>query len=180
MEPTEITEFSNQMKEAHESPLTHISLAISILAVLVAMVTVLGHRSHTEAVLMQSRAGDQWAEYQSRKLRAENLQVTVDLLTLQPINDAGATKKKVDDYKSKIAKWTSELDGDQAQAKEFEAKVQDEEARAARYDLGEAFLQIAVVLCSVTLLTRRTAYFIFGLSLAAVGLVASASALFVH
>ena len=93
---------------------------------------------------------------------------------------ARLTKKKVDDYKSKIAKWTSELDGDQAQAKEFEAKVQDEEARAARYDLGEAFLQIAVVLCSVTLLTRRTAYFIFGLSIAAVGLIASASALFVH
>jgi hypothetical protein len=180
MEPTEITEFSNQMKEAHESPLTHISLAISILAVLVAMVTVLGHRSHTEAVLMQSRAGDQWAEYQSRKLRAENLQVTSDLLTLQPVDDKIAAKKRLDDYHTKITKWTAQLDGDQAKAKEFESKVEVEEAHAARYDLGEAFLQIAVVLCSVTLLTRRTAYFIFGLSLAAVGLVASASALFIH
>ena len=36
--------------------MTHVSLAISILAVLVAMVTVLGHRTHTEAVLMQARA----------------------------------------------------------------------------------------------------------------------------
>jgi hypothetical protein len=180
MEPTEITEFSNQMKEAHESPLTHISLAISILAVLVAMVTVLGHRSHTEAVLMQSRAGDQWAEYQSRKLRAENLQVTSDLLTLQPVDDKIAAKKRLDDYHTKITKWTAQLDGDQAKAKAFESKVEVEEAHAARYDLGEAFLQIAVVLCSVTLLTRRTAYFIFGLSLAAVGLVASASALFIH
>ena len=42
MEPTEIHEFSQQMKEAGESALTSISLAISILAVLVAIVT--GHR----------------------------------------------------------------------------------------------------------------------------------------
>ena len=60
MEPTEMQEFSKQMKEGGEESLTKISLAISILAVLVAMVMVLGHRSHTEAVLMQSRAGDQW------------------------------------------------------------------------------------------------------------------------
>jgi len=64
MEPTEMPEFSKQMKEAGEEgeSLTHISLAISILAVLVAMVTVLGHRTHTEAVLAQARAGDKWAE----------------------------------------------------------------------------------------------------------------------
>ena len=53
MEATEIPEFSKQMKEGGEESLTSISLAISILAVLVAMVTVLGHRSHTQAVLVQ-------------------------------------------------------------------------------------------------------------------------------
>ena len=50
MEPSEIPEFRKQQEEAGEGgeSLTKISLAISILAVLVAMVTVLGHRSHTE------------------------------------------------------------------------------------------------------------------------------------
>jgi hypothetical protein len=52
MEPIEMQEFSKQMKEGREESLTSISLAISILAVFVAMVTVLGHRSHTTAVLM--------------------------------------------------------------------------------------------------------------------------------
>ena len=70
------------MKESGEGggeSLRIISLAISILAVLVAMVTVLGHRSHTEAILMQSRAGDQWNEYQAKKIRMDNLSVDVDL-----------------------------------------------------------------------------------------------------
>jgi hypothetical protein len=178
MEPTEIQEFSKQMKEGGEASLTRIALAISILAVLVAMVTVLSHRSHTEAVLLQSRANDQWEEYQSRKLRAENLAVTVDLLTLQPINDPVATKKKVDDYTAKIAKWTAQLDVDQTKAKDLEAEVATAEVKASHFDLGEALLQISVVLASITLITRRNHYFLFGLALGAAGLVITVLGLF--
>ncbi len=180
MEPTEIQEFSKQMKEGGEASLTSISLAISIIAVLVATVTVLGHRSHTEAVLLQSRANDQWDEYQSRKLRAENLSVTVDLLTLQPVSDKVAAQKKVDDYNAKIKKWTAQLDDDQAKAKDLEAEVAKAESRASHFDLGEALLQISVVLASVTLITRKKGYFLFGLTLCAVGLVVTVLGFFAH
>jgi hypothetical protein len=177
MEPTEIHEFSQQMKEAGETSLTRISLAISILAVLVAMVTVLGHRTHTRAVLMQTRAADQWNEYQSRKLRTENLQVTTDLLTLQPVLDTAVAQQKITDYRTKITKWTAQLTDDQAKAHELEEQVDQAEDQASRYDLGEALLQIAVVLSSITLLTRRRGYFYFGLSLGVAGLLIAASAL---
>jgi uncharacterized protein YlxW (UPF0749 family) len=180
MEPTEIHEFSQQMKEAGESSLTGISLAISILAVLVAMVTVLGHRTHTRAVLTQTRAADQWNEYQSRKLRTENLQVTVDLLTLQPVNDPAATQKRIAEYRASITKWSSELVEDQAKAHALQDQVEHAEAQADRYDLGEALLQIAVVLASITLLTRHRGYFYFGLCLGVGGLLFAASAVFLH
>jgi seryl-tRNA synthetase len=180
MEPTEIQEFSKQMKEAGEASLTRISLAISILAVLVAMVTVLSHRSHTEAVLLQSRANDQWDEYQSRKLRAENLTVTVDLLTLQPVSDKAVTQKKIDDYNAKIKKWTAQLDDDQAKAKDLEAEVATAEAKASHYDLGEALLQIAVVLSSITLFTRKNSYFFLGLALGVAGIVVTVLGVFAH
>lgn len=180
MEPTEIQEFAKEMKEAGEASLTRISLIISILAVLVAMVTVLSHRSHTEAVLLQSRANDSWEEYQSRKLRTENLQVTVDLLTLQPINDPAAAKKKIDDYNSKITKWTNQLTDDQNKAKELEAEVETAEAKAAKFDLGEALLQIAVVLSSITLFTKKNGYYFFGLALGAGGIVVTILGLFIH
>jgi Domain of unknown function (DUF4337) len=176
MEPTEIHEFSQQMKEAGETSLTRISLAISILAVLVAMVTVLGHRTHTRAMLMQTRAADKWNEYQSRRMRTENLQVTVDLLTLQPVDDPAAAQKKLADYNAKIAKWTTQLIDDQARARKFEDEVEHAEAQASRFDLGEALLQIAVVLSSITLLTRRRQYFYFGLTLGLTGLFIAVSA----
>ena len=50
------------------------------------------------------------------------------------------------------------------------------EAKAVRFDLGEALLQISVVLSSITLFTRRRSFFIGGLSLGAAGLVIAASA----
>ena len=182
MEADEVQEFANQMKESGEGgeSLKSISLGISILAVLVAMVTVLGHRSHTEAVLVQSRAGDQWNEYQAKKIRMDNLAVTVDLLAMEPTINATATHAKQNEYEAHIDKWKEDLAEEQKKAHEFEQEVTLAEAKAARYDLGEALLQIAVVLCSITLFTRRRAYFLLGLSLGVAGIVVASSALLVH
>jgi hypothetical protein len=182
MEPEEINEFANQMKESGEGgeSLKIISLGISILAVLVAMVTVLGHRTHTEAVLMQSRAGDQWNEYQAKKIRMDNLSVTLDLLGIEPTTNAAAASAKTTEYKTHIEKWKADLAEEQEKARDFEREVKRAEAKAARYDLGEALLQIAVVLCSITLFTRRRAYFLLGLTLGAGGILVAASAFFLH
>jgi len=177
MEANEVQEFAKQMKESGSEggeSLRSISLGISILAVLVAMVTVLGHRTHTEAVLMQSRAGDQWNEYQAKKIRMDNLSVDVDLLALQPSNDAAAVAAKTREYQAHIEKWKTDLAEEQEKAREFEREVTRAEAKAARYDLGEALLQIAVVLSSITLFTRKRAYFLLGLSLGVAGLVVAA------
>jgi hypothetical protein len=179
MEADEIQEFANQMKESGEGggeSLRKISLGISILAVLVAMVTVLGHRSHTEAVLMQSRAGDQWNEYQAKKIRMDNLSVDIDLLALQPSNDPAAVAAKTKEYQAHIDKWKTDLAEEQEKARDFEKEVGRAEAEAARYDLGEALLQIAVVLCSITLFTRTRAYFLLGLGLGVFGIAVAFSA----
>lgn len=173
-------EFSKQMKEGGEESLTTISLAISILAVLVAMVTVLGHRSHTEAVLAQARAGDQWNYYQAKNIRKENLTVVVDELTLQPAVNPQATAAKLAEYKAQLAKWTPELAEEQDKAREFERETAHSEAQAGRYDLGEALLQISVVLSSITLFTRKRTYFFGGLGLGVAGLLVAASALLVN
>src|SRR5271156_5160771 len=125
MEADEVQEFANQMKESGEGggeSLRSISLGISILAVLVAMVTVLGHRAHTQAVLMQSRAGDQWNQYQAKKIRMESLGVVVDELTLEPALDAKVTAVKLAEYKAHIAKWTVVLAEEQKKAEDFESQ----------------------------------------------------------
>lgn len=183
MEAGEIQEFSGRMKEAgegHGESLTSIALAISILAVLVAIVTVIGHRSHTEAILMESRATDQWNLYQAKKIRMDNLSVTVDLMATQPSLDPAATRAKRSEYQAHIEKWKADLAEEQEKANEFEHEVAHAERQASRYDLGEALLQIAVVLASITLFTRNRTYFILGLVLGGAGILIAGSALLVH
>jgi hypothetical protein len=130
-------------------------------------------------VLMQSRAGDQWNEYQAKKIRMDNLSVDVDLLALQPNNDAAAVAAKTKEYQAHIDKWKTDLAEEQDKARDFEREVRRAEAKASHYDLGEALLQISVVLCSITLFTRNRAYFLLGLAIGATGIVVAASALFV-
>ena len=175
-----MSEFSKEMRESGEIGMRRVSLAISVLAVLVAMVTVLGHRTHTEAVLMQTRAADQWNLYQAKKIRQGQIGTTADLLSLQPTANDAAVQKKLGEYKAHLQKWDQELIDEQQKAQDLEHEVDLAERRANRYDLGEALLEIAVVLSSITLLTRQHAYFMLGLLLGLVGLAAAASAFLVH
>jgi hypothetical protein len=182
MEANEVNEFANQMKEAGEEgqSVKSISLAISILAVLVAMVTVLGHRSHTEAILAQANASDMWNEYQSKKLDSRLYERTGKLLSLQPNSSNDAVQKQLEDDRKQQEKWKDDLADEKKQAEEFVADRKHAEAQASRYDLGEALLQIGVVLCSITLFTRRRVYFAGGLFLGIAGLIFAASALLVR
>lgn len=173
-------EFSKQMKEGGEESLTSISLAISILAVLVAMVTVVGHRTHTEAVLDQAKASDQWNEYQAQKIRHDNLQIVLDQMALNPPAESQAAAAKAAEYKAHIEKWDTQLEKEQDQAREFEAEGLHAERQAGHFDLGEALLQISVVLSSITLFTRRRSYFLGGLTLGVIGVVIAGSAWLVH
>jgi hypothetical protein len=180
MEAEDVNEFEKQMQEAGEGGMKHIALAISVLAVLVAMVTVLGHRTHTEAVLQQTRAADQWNLYQAKKIREGQISVESDLLSLQPSSNDAGVQKKIADNKAHIEKWNDDLKEEQEKALDLEADVNRAEKRADRYDLGEALLQIAVVLSSITLLTRQQAYFILGLVIGLAGVLTAASAFLVH
>src|SRR6202162_4834734 len=64
-----------------------VSLTISILAVLVAGAALLSHRAHTEELLLQSQATDQWAYYQAKNIRLHEMQGMVDLLgTVTPVD----------------------------------------------------------------------------------------------
>ena len=59
-------------------------------------------------------------------------------------------------------------------------KVEQAEARADRFDLGEALLEIGLVITSVTLLTRTRLYWYVGLAFALGGIASALSVLLLH
>ncbi len=180
MEPGEMGEFAKEMREAGEASLTRVSLIISVLAVLVAMVTVLSHREHTEAVLAQARASDRWGEYQGRRIRQSQFSLAADFLGSQQEPGTGDLKARVAHYEERQRALQEELDEDTREAKALEGEVSLAERKAARLDLGEALLQISVVLASITLITRRWWYVLLAIGLGGIGLVAAATSLLIH
>ncbi len=149
---------------------------MSVMAVLVAITTVLGHRSHTEAILFQNRATDQWNEYQARKIRVNNTALISDLLGVVTVSDKDRARQILQGYHAHQDKWAAELEQSSQEAEKLEAEVHRAEARALRLDLGEALLEIALVITSVTLLTYRLVYWYFGIVFAVCGILSVASA----
>ena len=178
-------EAMDKAKEAAEEAkermhLAPVSLTIAVLAVFVAVVSLLGHRAHTEEILAQTRATDQWGYYQAKNIRQNNLEALDEVLTALGNAKAEAAEEVQKHFHEEIDKYGEQKKDIQAEARGLEVEVQRASRRADRFDLGEVFLEIALVVTSITLLTDNRGYWYFGMCLAVVGLVAASTALLVH
>jgi len=176
MEPNEISELKEQAeKGGEESALRPVAFFMSVIAVLVAVTTVLGHRTHTDAVLNQAKASDKWNEYQAVKIRSSDLaaaQKLRSLFTLADKDKISKAEKDAADDADHQKKWAEDLPNLKKEAEEFEAEVRLAEHRADFYDLGEALLEIGLVVSSVTLLTRSKLYWYLGIVASIAGVIA--------
>jgi Flp pilus assembly protein TadB len=176
MEANEAHELQEHAEHgAHEASMRPVAFTMAVLAVLVAIATVLGHRTHTEAVLDQNKATDQWNEYQAKKIRSYNTSLSADLLSVVTMADKDKAEKIAKAYADHQAKWSDDLKEGQEKAEAFEKKVEQAEARADRYDLSEALLEIGLVVTSVTLLTKSRVYWFLGLVFALGGVLSALS-----
>jgi Na+-transporting methylmalonyl-CoA/oxaloacetate decarboxylase gamma subunit len=179
MEANEVQELKEQAEHgSSESSLRPVAFTMSVLAVLVAVMTVLGHRTHTEAVLDQNRATDKWNEYQAHKIRSNDTALISDLLSVVTVTDKAAANKLVETYAGHQEKWADDLKKSMDEAVALEVEVKSAEVRAARFDLSEALLEIGLVITSVTLLTRARRYWYLGIVFSICGIASAFSVLF--
>ncbi len=178
MEANEAHELQEHAEHGSQEGMRPVAFTMSVLAVLVAVTTVLGHRTHTEAVLDQNRATDKWNEYQAHKIRSNDTALAEDLLSVVAISDKTAAEKIAKVYADHQAKWADDLKRAKDEADVLESKVAKAEARANRFDLAEALLEIGLVITSVTLLTRSRLYWFFGMGFALAGIASAVSAYF--
>ncbi|HLW78388.1 MAG TPA: DUF4337 domain-containing protein, partial [Terriglobia bacterium] len=157
-----------------------VTISMAMLAVLVAAVSLLGHRAHTEELLNQSRASDHWAEYQAKNIRQHTYELFLDLMsTLDPKSSAAAEKVK-EKYQKEIERYDGQKEEIQSQAREYEGEVAVAARKADRFDLGEVLLEAGLVIASMTLITRRRLFWRLGIVFAAAGVAVAVTGLFVH
>jgi ABC-type Zn uptake system ZnuABC Zn-binding protein ZnuA len=157
-----------------------VSLTMAILAVLVAGATLLGHRAHTEELLLQTRATDQWAYYQAKNIRMHEVQGIADLLSALAPQEKKETLAVRDKYLKEVERYQNDKEDISEKAKELEKERDVASRRANRFDGGEGLLQVGLVICSVTMLTRRRAFWFGGMFVAALGVLVALTGLFLH
>jgi len=179
--PDELDELKERAEEAaRDRSLAPVTLTMAILAVVIATVTLLGHRAHTEEVLIQTKAADQWAYYQAKEIRRRNYELFLDELSVFSLQDAKQVEAIREKYQKQVERYSDELKEIEADARKEEAEVKVEEARADRYDLSEVLLEAALVISSITLLTRKKIFWLFGIVLAVAGIVLGITGLLIH
>lgn len=157
-----------------------VSVSISVLAVIVAFVTLLGHRAHTEELLLQSKATDQWAYYQAKNIRLHGMQSNADIFSTLAVRDDKQAAAMEEKYKKEVERYEGDKEDISDKAKEFESESQLVRRRADRYDGGEGLIHIGLVICSMTLLTSKKFYWYGGMLVGAAGVVFALTGFFVH
>jgi hypothetical protein len=153
-----------------------VSFTMALLAVLVAVVTLLGHRSHTEEILLQNKTTDEWAYYQAKNLRRNNLEALRDMMGALQGKDAEKAEAVQKKFETSIEKYADDQKEIQQEARNLESELKQTARRADRFDIAEVLLEIGLVITSITLLTGRRLYWKLGMAFGALGIVVAASA----
>jgi len=176
----EVQELHEHAEQGHSKGMAPVSFTMALLAVLVAISTLLGHRSHTEEILLQNRTTDQWAYYQAKNLRRNNLEALRDVMGALTGKDAEKTEAVSKRFDKSIEKYADDQKEIEHEARALEADLKKTARRADRFDLGEVMLEIGLVITSITLLTGRRSYWYLGMAFGALGVIAAASAYLVR
>jgi hypothetical protein len=150
-----------------------VAATMAMIAAALAVVAVFGHLATTEELLNQQKASDQWAFYQAKSIRRYESQIARDVLTAMKA-------EHTEDYAKNLERYEKEGDDIQKEAKEFEQESHTAGRRALRLHFGEVFLEIAIVLASLAILTKRELLWITALVGAVAGIAISLTTLMVH
>lgn len=156
-----------ELEIRHETEATHdpmgqrVGILAAVLAVILAVVTIASHRTHTAAVIARSEANDKWQQYQSTRVKYHSLELGEDLIaTLAP---AHADRKRKD-YEKDKARYEERGQDIMKEARDKEGETLRDEARALRFDIGEGLLEIALVLSSLYFIARKKLFPVIGIA----------------
>ena len=168
MESEELMELREKVGE--QSGNRRIGLTMAVFAAFLAMVTLMGHRLHTEEVVLQTKVVDGWAYYQAKNTRSQMYAADARLAELQ--GAAGATLARA--WTEKAREEKAQSDDIRRDTEALDHETQTTARRANLFDGSEVFLEVSIVLCSIALLTGGTRFWRVSFVGAAIGLVASA------
>jgi hypothetical protein len=150
------------MSEQKEKWQGWLALSTAIMAVLAALTTLYMGKYSSRAIMAQGQESDQWAFYQAKSIKEHTFEISRKQLELQMLGQKGLTGESEEAYKKTIAKYEGDIKRYGEERKEIKAKADDIAKRkllaqdmGGNFAYGLIFLQIALMLSSISSLTKR-------------------------
>lgn len=180
----EVEELTEQVREElskesdKHSWLNYLALSTVILAVCASLSSFKENNNSVDTVLNQTQAANQWAHYQSKSIKgylyemqAEKLELDLNASSAYDATAKQSLQAKIDKYHKELQRYKSEKEEIMKEAKKFEQLRDDAQKRQDLFGIGVIFLQMGILLSSISALLKIKLPWIFGCLVGVVGIV---------
>ncbi len=158
--------------------LNYLALTTVILAVCATLSTARGGSYSTRSVLTQAQATNQWSYYQAKSLKSYLYEIQKEEIETEIAANADhwpeptlrLYRSRADEYGATIARYAAEKDTIQAEARRLETVRDDAQRHARIFSEAIIYLQIGILLSSVSALMKKKPLWILGSLSGVVGL----------
>ena len=160
--------------ERQENAGRNAAVVVSVMAAMLAIASLAGSRSSTEAILAQAKASDTWNEFQANSLKRHvNLD---DAAQLRIVASGGPAAVEAEKQAASLEqavkdKYQPAQDDLMPRAQELEHERDLAEARHRGFQTSEAAFQLGIVLSSISIVARARWLLFAGGGLGVIGMV---------
>ena len=166
-------------EEKKEKWLNYMAITTVLVAVCATLSTFKGGGYGTKSLMSQSKASDRWSHFQSKSIKGymfeqqkATLELEVEKLTYEKANIAIIDKynSKLEECNKKIKKYETEKTDIMKEAKAFEDERDDCKKHSSSFGIAVIFLQISILLSSISALTKKKYVWILSIVIAVFGI----------
>lgn len=161
-------------EEKKEPWLNYLALTTVVFAVCATLSTLKGGGYSTKSVMSQAQASDQWAYFQAKSIKAYLYELQRDKLELELKSGAhapSAYRTKIGFYSSEIKRYKEEKEEIKKKAEEIELARDEARLHSGAFGMAAMFLQIAILLSSISALMKQKYFWFLGMGAGAAGLL---------
>ena len=168
-----------EIPEATDPFEKRVAISIAILAVILSFIGSLGDNAKTDSILKTNEATNKWGYFQAKSIKGQMAGMQSTMLTaMSGAQPDEARTKEIARLKAEAERYEAEKEEIKKEAEALQAQAAQDSKVNDRCDLGSLMMQVAVVICSVAILSRWHAFWFAGVALGLAGAVAGATAFF--
>lgn len=172
-------------QEAQPMSFEHkVSLTTSIVAVALAISSILSNAVGDDLILSRSAANNEWSYFQSKSIKQNMFEVNYEMLELELTNEGLSPgykermQKTADHFKAEVERYDKEKNEIKSNAKRHEEICEKADQKGNVLDLAEALYQISIILSAVSMIAHSRLLWIMSMILGTCAMLTTGYAYF--